>query len=797
MILANNTDDLALTLSPEINTTSTYTIKASAKAFAILSSGLYSDKILAICRELGCNAVDSHKAAGVTRPFDVHLPNALEPHFSVRDYGVGLSREDVMTIYTTYFESTKTRSNDFTGALGLGSKSPFSYTPNFTVTAIKDGIKGIYTAFITEQGIPSVALMMEHETEEPNGVEVMFSVTNKSDFQKFCEAAATAYAYFDVPPNVTGSSEYAPWDPVSRDVTQLTPSVSLVSEHRTDTLYGSVAVMGNVAYPIDIPSVTTEFTEVQQQMLESNLEIHFAIGELDFQASREGLSYIPMTVQAIKRKLEEAEASTIQAIKQRIENTTGEWERHRVIAEFHRNKAFRLATSTYLIDNPDCVEIQINGESYGEELSYAPPKLPVDKQYPALNIELKVYTKARRHAAPKYLHPRAFDGGARSIYLIPIATRTHFVENPLKVGGTQRMAEMFKSATMDDIIVMLTPINYKQPMDTAAFYALIHNPPNLAGCVTSVAAPPKVKSLTPYQGAPQTVWINLGEARRENYSLHWRPVAKHSAHQQILTDTTTPRVYMLLSRSQIVSSNVRPGGTLSFLNRVAIAGILPHEATVLGVRAQHVKRLDKFPNWISIEQYVERYITNISDNDLAEIVWEHVTQTRLEKLGFLASIFKPSDLSNMPPDFSTFVEKLSDGLVRAKAVISQHSVTTLLPYSHSRTPTRLSAIMELHNIVKANTKTIDARITEIAKREFDAFEAKYPLLGFTYSGNNIRSSALSAAVRQYVELVNSSKFSASDSTTAQYAELAEDHYLSVMSDVEPNTVMVEASNPQT
>jgi hypothetical protein len=32
--------------------------------------------------------------------------------------------------------------------------------------------------------------------------------------------------------------------------------------------------------------------------------MHFAIGELDFQASREGLSYIPQTIEAIKTKLE-------------------------------------------------------------------------------------------------------------------------------------------------------------------------------------------------------------------------------------------------------------------------------------------------------------------------------------------------------------------------------------------------------------------------------------------------------------------------------------------------------------
>lgn len=120
-----------------VKETGQFRIRNSAKAFSILSSGLYANKIRAIIRELSCNAYDSHVAAGKsTEKFLVHLPNTFEPYFSIRDYGTGLSHDQVVNIYTTYFESTKTASNEFIGALGLGSKSPFSYTDNFTVVAI-------------------------------------------------------------------------------------------------------------------------------------------------------------------------------------------------------------------------------------------------------------------------------------------------------------------------------------------------------------------------------------------------------------------------------------------------------------------------------------------------------------------------------------------------------------------------------------------------------------------------------------------------------------------------------------
>ena len=79
-----------------IQSESTFTIKTTAKAFDILSSGLYTDPITAIIRELSCNAYDAHVAAGKPDiPFEIHIPTRLEPYFSVKDDGIGLSDEDI------------------------------------------------------------------------------------------------------------------------------------------------------------------------------------------------------------------------------------------------------------------------------------------------------------------------------------------------------------------------------------------------------------------------------------------------------------------------------------------------------------------------------------------------------------------------------------------------------------------------------------------------------------------------------------------------------------------------------
>lgn len=151
---------------------SVFKIEASSVAFDILSSKLYSNPILAIVRELCTNAYDSHKAAGKENvPIKINLPSHLEPNFIIRDYGLGLSKEDIMEMYTTFFSSTKSSNNDFTGCFGLGSKTPFSYTSSFTVNSYWNGIKYFFVA-TKKDGLPHIYAIREEPTDESNGLEI-------------------------------------------------------------------------------------------------------------------------------------------------------------------------------------------------------------------------------------------------------------------------------------------------------------------------------------------------------------------------------------------------------------------------------------------------------------------------------------------------------------------------------------------------------------------------------------------------------------------------------------------------
>lgn len=280
----------------EIFVEKTFQIKANHKAFKILSDGLYSDKIKAIIRELSCNAYDAHVDAGTQDiPFDIFLPTHFDPTFYIRDYGTGLSKKDVENVYTTYFESTKTETNDVIGCLGLGSKSPFSYVQMFTITSFFNGMQFVYSAFLNESGTPSIVLINESETEEKNGLKVQFAV-KKEDFSEFKYKTEEVFRYFNSIPNFIGCTPH-----IKKREYAVKNGVWGLSSDRTGK---AIAVMGNVAYPVSLDRI--DFSKEEEAILQRfPVDLFFKIGDLEVSASREGLSYDKRTTEAIRNRVQE------------------------------------------------------------------------------------------------------------------------------------------------------------------------------------------------------------------------------------------------------------------------------------------------------------------------------------------------------------------------------------------------------------------------------------------------------------------------------------------------------------
>ncbi|MDB4311841.1 hypothetical protein N9937_00285 [bacterium] len=276
-----------------------FTIKASGKAFRILSDGIYSNKPKAVIRELSCNALDSHREAGKPlEPFKVQLPNDLYPYFSVQDFGIGLSKKDVMELYTTYFASTKTESNLCTGALGLGSKSPFSYVDSFTIVSVFEGFKHSFITKMNEKDEPEINPVGTVATDECNGVTIQMPV-KPADFHKFYDEACNVFQFFTTHPTISGKSNL---EIPALTVDKSFGNVDLLTHSLSNDV---VAVQGDVAYPVKM-ELLSEAAQQLSEFTSKGLVIWADIGSLDFAASREELSYDERTVTYLNTALEQA-----------------------------------------------------------------------------------------------------------------------------------------------------------------------------------------------------------------------------------------------------------------------------------------------------------------------------------------------------------------------------------------------------------------------------------------------------------------------------------------------------------
>lgn len=320
-----------------IESSNQFTIAQTSKMFKILSDSLYSDKVMAVIRELSTNAYDAHISAGNKNPFRITLPNRTNPNFVVRDYGTGLSQQDMEQLYTTYGASNKNDSNDFVGCLGLGSKSPFAYTKSFSTSSYYNGTKYSYIAAMDEAGVPSLNLFDISPTKEPNGLEISFAVKHY-DFDEFATKSKRIFHYFKMKPIIEGGTDGSLSDH-SYSHTNIVIEGSgwkigrVSNDHsKYPSIYngpgsGIIAIMGNIAYPVDSTKIIGEedkntnetiqkwnrafkkadvdnWKHLVKEILNAGLylEIQFGIGELEMDVSREGLQYTKDVIQTLRNR---------------------------------------------------------------------------------------------------------------------------------------------------------------------------------------------------------------------------------------------------------------------------------------------------------------------------------------------------------------------------------------------------------------------------------------------------------------------------------------------------------------
>lgn len=161
------------------------------KIFNLLSKNLYKNPIASIVREITANCYDSHTEAGVDRPVRVIIN---DDEICFIDFGMGLSEDRINNVYSSYMTSTKKSDLNQIGSFGLGSKTPFSYTDNYTIETNCENSYRIYS-FVFESNYSTPVLTEIHneilteqsESYNQNFTKIIISI-KKDDKLNFAKA---------------------------------------------------------------------------------------------------------------------------------------------------------------------------------------------------------------------------------------------------------------------------------------------------------------------------------------------------------------------------------------------------------------------------------------------------------------------------------------------------------------------------------------------------------------------------------------------------------------------------------
>lgn len=351
-------------------------VEMGPQLFAVLTSSLYKDKPRAVVRETLANAVDAHRqrdalfggatpealaadpsnsvlraqfndllerryAVPGTKP-KLHLPSRMEPWFSVEDFGLGLTPEQIMGelktnedgstyreggIYTTLFASDKRENNQAIGAYGLGSKSPFSISDVFTVHSFVGGVEHRYMMYLGVDGSPLVNWLTEDspiQTERPNGVIVRIDNIPMNISAQLVDSVRYMMLTLDEHERPIVDGDFSIPQPLEFEF--ITPQIG---KTKHNLLNSSVYVStGGVLYPVETAKIKETLSPAECGVFESyisdstSLVAFMPLGSIAIPPSREEISYDEVSMENVTEVLRVAIQKSVEEAKKILEETS-------------------------------------------------------------------------------------------------------------------------------------------------------------------------------------------------------------------------------------------------------------------------------------------------------------------------------------------------------------------------------------------------------------------------------------------------------------------------------------------
>jgi uncharacterized protein YfbU (UPF0304 family) len=576
---------------------SEFRIKQTPHAFMILSSGLYSDKVTAVLREIICNAYDamiSAKKAEV--PFEVHLPTILEPYFEVKDFGIGLSHQHVMQLYTTYFDSLKNDSNEVIGGLGLGSKSPFAYTRGFTVTSVFNGTVRIYSALISEDNIPVITLMetLEAGPDECNGLTVNVPVKSW-DIDEFKWKAERVLEFF-------------PTAKVNRqDFHRVQTIYSLESEGqwglRTQhyQTHGLRAVMGNVSYKFTLAEA--ELTEEVRELVSLPLDLYFQIGDLDVAASRETLDLNKRTRAALTKKFLSILPALQKKVMDQLNSGSTIWEKRVMVKQILRERNGALTQILRSLAKKAFRNVmEVAGFEVSVDVHYNP------NTFTAFTLGHRSYDDSRsRYTGFCAVGMENYYGVYN--HVINVDENVEFWVNDTSNSPSRISMQIFNYSKKAKMIYVITPKKGVHPgalvRDFQHLMSILGDPEvKFTSDLPPVEKVVRPRQKTKTNPSPKGYWSAVASKLEDKYAL--RPVPTWSA----IPDASQPKLYVEVERLEplnwgTLTTVKRFVQACSTLNLTPKGHKLTPDTVIFFLNVKAVQKVKKQADWIELYSLLE------------------------------------------------------------------------------------------------------------------------------------------------------------------------------------------------
>ena len=482
--------------------------------------------------------------------------------------------------------------------------------------------------------------------------------------------------------------------------------------------------MGNIKYPLtDIPSADKVLGGLQG-LLGCGLVMEFNIGELDFQASREGLSYIPQTVNAIKAKLEQLNAQLAIHIATEANKITNLWERAEYLEKRHREYLFTQAVVKYVTDT----KFELFTPQANHWRAMKTFNLEVKDLASKYNIAMRGFTKSRSYNVCSTLKPTHAHSNVNGQVVyhdeweITVSTDVHFVINDTKVGATERAKFHWKNSTdakqYTSSVYVIEAADKSKPVNTKAFFAELSNPPEAKILMASALLEKDRAS-----GIGQNVTImRLEEGRsngwRDRREMVWRDGGKAGSF-----DAKETYYYLPLSgyKNLGVVEDIK-----SLEVHLRASGIFTEN--IYGVRKGDIENIKAQKNWVNLDEHVKGKLAKLGQADVMGLVkqsidWKEIYQYNATK--HIANVSSPYMVL-----FNTFKDvKESDQKMRQSLewLCRQYKVAT-------------------------STNVDPATLIDKYNKEVEAIYVRYPLMkGIS------RHSTKGADLAEYINLIDQTK----------------------------------------